>query len=74
MMAGDSKPPKSTRNLQHNWVEQKGKRETEREKRKKKKKKKKKGNQDKTSTLERELRKRKGTHTLGSHLADRYIS
>ena len=31
-------------------------------------------NKDETSTPERELRKRKGTHSLGSHLTNREIS
>ena len=30
-------------------------------------------NKDKTSTPEMKLRKRKGTHTLGSHLSDKEI-
>ena len=64
MLAEDLKPPKRARNVPYNWIEQKGEKEREREKR----------NQDKTSTPEGELWKRKGNHTLGSHLTDQKIS
>ena len=53
MLAEELKPPKRARNPPHNWVEQTKKRERE------------KRNQDVTSAPERELLKRKGTHTLG---------
>ena len=53
MLAEDLKPPKQARNAPHNWVEQK---EKNRERR----------NEDGTVTPERELLKKKGTHTLGS--------
>ena len=56
-MLTDSKPPKRARNAPHNWVEQK---ERERERK----------NQDGTIIPERELRERKETNNLGSHLVD----
>ena len=55
MLAEDLKPPKMARNPLHNWVEQRN-REREREREKE---------SDRTSTPERELLKRKGTHTPG---------
>ena len=55
------KPPQRARNPPHNWIEQKKKGEREGEKR----------HQDETSILETEPRKRKGTHSLGSYLANR---
>ena len=61
MLAEDLKPPKRGRNPPHNWEKKRKKRERER-------------NQDGTSTPERELRKRKGTHTLESHLTDKEIT
>ena len=54
-------PPKGARNPQNNCVEQKNK---ERERR----------DQERTSTPERELLRRKGAHTQGSHLTDGEIS
>ena len=60
MMAEDIKAPKRARNPLHNSVEQK-----------KKKRKREKRNQDRTSIPERKLLKRKGTHSLRSHLTDR---
>ena len=60
MLAEELKPPKRGRNPPHNWVEQKKKRG--------------KRNQDGTDIHERELWKRKGIHTLGSHLTDREIN
>ena len=51
MLAEEHKPPKMARILWHDWV---NKRKEEREK----------GNQDQTGTPERELWRRKGTHTL----------
>ena len=60
MLAEELKPPKRARNSWHNWVEHKKKRE--------------KRNQDRTSTPERELWRRKGTRILGSHLTDGKIS
>ena len=62
MLTEDLKPPKKARNPPHNWVEQKGEKRV-RDKR----------NQDGSSTPERELRKRKATHNLGSHLNTRDI-
>ena len=50
------------RNPSHNWVEEKEKERRE------------KSNQDGTSTLERELLKRKGTHSLGSPLTNAEVS
>ena len=61
MLAEDLKPPKQARNAPHNWVEQK---EKNRERR----------NEDGTVTPERELLKKKGTHTLGSYLTNGEIS
>ena len=58
MLTEDFKPPKRARNPPHNWVKQK---EKNRERGR---------NQDGSITPERELRKKKGTHTLGSHLTD----
>ena len=58
----DLKPPKRAKNFLYNWGEQNAKRERE------------KRGQDRTSASERDLLKRKGTHTLGSHLIDRKIS
>ena len=52
------KPSKRAKTPLHNWIEQKGK----------------KRNQEGTSTPVRELWKRKGTQTLGSHLTDGEIS
>ena len=60
MMTEDIKFPKRARNLPLNCTEQKEKIK-ERQKR----------NRNVTSTPERELRRRKGTHTLGSHLTGR---
>ena len=61
VLAEELKPPQRARNPPHNWIEQKKKGEREGEKR----------HQDETSILETEPRKRKGTHSLGSYLANR---
>ena len=62
MLAEEIKPPKRERNPPYNWVEKKKMRQRE------------KRNQDGTSIPVRELQKRKGTHTLRSHLNDEEIS
>ena len=68
-LAEELKPPNRARNPPYNWVEQKEKKRGRvREKSWKK------GNQDRTITPERELWKKKGTHTLASHLTDREIN
>ena len=60
MLVEELKPQKRAGNPPHNWVEQKQKKREREEKR----------NQDWASTPDRELLKRKGTHTLGSHLTE----
>ena len=60
MLAEELKPPKRSRNPQHNWIEQK-KKEGEKK------------NQHRTSIPEKELWRRKRTYTLGSHLTNREI-
>ena len=60
MLAEDLKPPKRARNPPHHCVKQKEEKKRER----------KKGIRMGSIFPERELRNRKGTHTLGSQLTD----
>ena len=61
-MLAELTPPKMARISWHNWVKEEKRGERE------------KGNQDRTGTPERELWRRKGSHTLESHLTYRKIT